>query len=113
MNEEMIERLADEYIKYLKIRLFIRSDLRWIRSENTYDAKQFYNHYSLAKCEATIHTLKIMGFEMDEIDENSALQETTYSISYNGKLIRGYYHIPFSEIEFGYNPLDMLLRGCD
>ena len=109
MNTELIEKLADEYINYLKIRLFIRNDLRWIKSDNTHECRTFYKHYSQAKYEAIIKTLKILGFEMNEIDENSTLCDTTYSIYYNSNLIREFHHVPFSEIQFDKNPIYMLL----
>lgn len=109
MNTELIEKLSDEYINYLKIRLFIKNDLRWVKSDNTYECKTFYKHYSLAKYESIVKTLKILGFEMNEIDEKSTLRKTSYSIYYNGNLIREFHHVPFSEIQFDKYPLDMLL----
>ena len=89
MNTELIEKLADEYINYLKIRLFISNDLRWLKSDNTYECRIFYKHYSQSKYESIVKTLKILGFEMNEIDKNSTLYDTTYSIYYNGNLIIG------------------------
>lgn len=113
MTPKLLEKLADEYIKYLKIRLFIRSDPRWLMADNHYETRQYYKHYSMAKYEATCKTLEIMGFVMDKIDENKGLEEMTYIIKYNDEVIDSYHHIPRSEIEFGYNPCDMLIDRID